>query len=276
MNEQVDFFIKFWGVRGSIATPGRDTVRYGGNTTCLEIRCGGQLIVIDAGTGARGLGMELAAEKPDRANVFLTHTHFDHVCGIPFFKPAYLADTAVHFWAGHLTDGRTLKEVICDMMIAPLFPVPIDVFSTSHFHDFECAKLIELAPGVTLNTCRLNHPNGACGYRVDRAGKSICVITDTEHRAGELDTTIADFVHDTDIMVYDATYTDEEYLQHVNWGHSTWQEALKLADAAGVKRVVLFHHDPHHDDAFMDRVAADAEAARPGTLVAMEGMVLHP
>ncbi|NNG04101.1 MAG: MBL fold metallo-hydrolase, partial [Inquilinus sp.] len=270
MTESREITVKFWGVRGSIAVPGPSTVKYGGNTTCLEIRCGKELLVIDAGTGVRALGLELAREKPERINLFLTHTHFDHICGIPFFQPAYLADSPVHFWAGHLPKGTHLKDVLCQMMMAPLFPVPLHVFSTCHYHDFDCGEPISLGGGVKLTTCPLNHPDGACGYRIEFAGKSVCVITDTEHKRGELDRAVIDFVAGADLMIYDATYTDGEYPNHVDWGHSTWQEALRVGDAAGVGTVVLFHHDPAHDDAFMDDVAQKADAARPGTIVARE------
>jgi phosphoribosyl 1,2-cyclic phosphodiesterase len=276
MTDPNDFFVKFWGVRGSIACPGPDTVRYGGNTTCIEIRCGGELIIIDGGTGLRDLGAVLAGEKLARIDLFFTHTHFDHVCGVPFFLPAYMKGTDVNFWAGHLENGQTIKGVLCDMMIAPLFPVPLQVFASAFYHDFTCGTPMQPKPGVRLNTCRLNHPNNACGYRIDFDGRSICIITDTEHRLGEIDQVIVDFVAGADIMVYDAMYTDEEYPKHISWGHSTWQEALRIADAAGVGRAVLFHHEPAHDDAFMDAVAAAAEARRPGTLVAVEGMVLRP
>lgn len=276
MPEDSAFFVKFWGVRGSIACPGPETVAYGGNTTCLEIRCGDELIIIDGGTGLRDLGAELARKAISEIDLFFTHTHFDHVCGVPFFKPAYIGSTRVRFWAGHLPPDLSLKKVLCDMMMAPLFPVPINVFAACQFLDFKVGTAMEVKPGVRLSTCPLNHPNGACGYRIDFAGKSICIITDTEHRVGQIDETIVDFVRGADVMIYDAMFTDEEYPKFVGWGHSTWQEALRVADAAGVGQVVLFHHDPYHDDAVMDRIAAAAEAVRPGTLVAREGMVLSP
>ncbi len=275
MTDSQDFTIRFWGVRGSVACPGPETVRYGGNTSCIEIRCGGHRLIIDGGTGLRQLGLELARERPERVDIFFTHTHWDHIAGIPFFKPAYDRSVELHFWAGHLPPGQSLHDVLCGQMLAPLFPVPIDVFTESHYHDFRCGEPMMLRPGVRLNTCRLNHPNQACGYRIDYAGKSICVITDTEHPPEGRDPTIAGFVRDADLMVYDSTYTDEEYPRFVNWGHSTWQEALRLADAAQVERVALFHHDPCHTDDMMDRIAAEAEAVRPGTVVAKEGLVLR-
>jgi len=276
MSHRREFFIKFWGVRGSLACPGPGTVRYGGNTSCMEVRCGSHRLIFDGGTGLRALGCELARDLPPRIDVFFTHTHFDHVCGVPFFKPAYMQGTRVEFWAGHLLPERTLKHVLCEMMTAPLFPVPLEVFARSRFHDFPCGTTLRPAPGVVLTTCRLNHPNRACGYRIDYAGKSICIITDTEHVPGRLDETIVEFVRNADIMVYDAMFTDEEFPAYVNWGHSTWQEALRVAEAAGVGVAVPFHHDPDHDDAFLDHLSELASAIRPGTVFAREGLVLAP
>lgn len=275
MNSSSDFFIKFWGVRGSIACPGPRTVKYGGNTSCVEIRCGDHRIIIDGGTGLRELGYELSKSLPPKIDIFFTHTHFDHVAGVPFFKPAYMPDTRVDFWAGHLMPEKTLRGVLCEMMMAPLFPVPINVFCGCQFRDFACGSTLTPAPGVTLTTCPLNHPNGACGYRIDFQGKSICVITDTEHVPGKPDQTVIDFVRGADIMIYDSMFTDEEFPKFVSWGHSTWQEALRIADAAGVRLAVPFHHDPHHNDEFLDDLEARADAIRPGTIFAREGLVLH-
>ncbi len=276
MTGSEEFSVRFWGVRGSIACPGPDTVRYGGNTTCIEIRCGDQRVIIDGGTGLRNLGNELLKEKPSRIDIFFTHTHWDHIAGIPFFLPAYSRDIEVHFWAGHLLPDRTLKRVLCYQMLEPLFPVPIEVFNECYYHDFRCGEPMTPWPEVRLDTGPLNHPNGACGYRVSYRGKSICVITDTEHRPGERDAAIVELVRGADVMIYDSMYTEAEYARHVGWGHSTWEEALRVGDAAEVRQVVLFHHEPGHDDAFMDGIAAKAAALRPGTVVAREGLVLRP
>ena len=129
---------------------------------------------------------------------------------------------------------------------------------------------------MIINTAPLNHPNRATGYRIEYGGKIVAYITDTEHQAGRPDQNVLSLIQHADVMIYDATYTEEELPFHIGWGHSTWQEGIKLADAAGVKTFVIFHHAPEHDDAFMDRVAAEAHAARPGTLVAKEGMILRP
>jgi phosphoribosyl 1,2-cyclic phosphodiesterase len=276
------FSVTFWGVRGSIACPGREYERYGGNTSCLEVRCAGHVLVFDAGTGLRPLGEKLKAEKMAsqarlEIDLFLTHTHLDHIVGIPFFKPLYDKANSIRFWAGHLLPDQRLKDAICAMMVPPLFPVPIDIFpSRTIFNDFGAGETLRLHPEVALVTRSLNHPNGATGYRIEHGGKSICYVTDTEHVAGRLDANVLALAEGADILIYDSTYTEEEYPRYAGWGHSTWAEGLKIAEAAGVKTFVAFHHDPSHDDAFMDRVAQELAAARPGSLVAREGLTLEP
>lgn len=270
--------IRFWGVRGSIACPGPETVRYGGNTSCVEIRCGERLLIMDGGTGLRELGIELLKSGGAiDADLFYSHTHFDHICGLPFFAPCYKGGNKIRLWAGHLLPENQLENVLCGMMMAPLFPVPMALLNPQvAFTDFRSGETLEPRPGITLRTGPLNHPNRATGYRVEYGGKVIAYITDTEHRADELDRDVLALVDRADVMIYDATYTDAEYPAHVAWGHSTWQEGIRLAEAAAVKTLVIFHHDPSHDDAFMDQVAADAAAMRAGTIVAHEGMILRP
>jgi phosphoribosyl 1,2-cyclic phosphodiesterase len=277
VTSSTDFSVRFWGVRGSIACPGPDFVRYGGNTSCLEIRCGDKRLVFDAGTGIRALGLEMAQCRPNDLDIFFTHTHFDHVCGLTFFSSLFCPDSTVRLWAGHLEDEMTLRGVLTNLMMAPLYPVSLEIFQAKvSFNDFRAGQTLTPHPGVTLRTALLNHPNGATGYRVEFGGKSICYITDTEHYPDHVDETIAELVRGADIMIYDATYTDDEYPTYRGWGHSTWQEGLKLAKAAGVKQYVVFHHDPSHSDAFMDSVARDVDEAKPGSVVAREGMVLRP
>lgn len=277
MGDGRDFYVKFWGVRGSIACPGPEHHRYGGNTSCLEVRCGGHLLVFDAGTGIRYLGDNLCGNGPLSFDLFLTHTHHDHIVGLPFFRPIFDKKNRVQVWAGHLLPEMTLSAALCQFMKAPLFPVPPQIFAADvSYHDFKAGETLSPAPGVTLRTGVLNHPNGATGYRVEFNGQSICYVTDTEHVPGKADDNVLQLIQGADIVVYDSTYTDDEFPRYVNWGHSTWQEGARLCDLADVKRLVLFHHDPGHDDDFMDNVAEAAEARRPGTTVAREGLVLRP
>ena len=269
--------VRFWGVRGSIACPGPDYVRYGGNTSCLEVRCGEHLLIFDGGTGMRELGRELADQAPIDADVFFTHTHIDHINGMPFFAPAFDPQNRFTVAAGHLNGNSGIKDVLGQMMAAPIFPVPVEVFGAQmDFHDFVSGETLKPRPGVNIRTAPLNHPNGATAYRIEYKGRSLCYVTDTEHVAGRPDRNILSLIDGADIFIYDATYTDEEYPTYQGWGHSTWEEGMRLAEDAGVRTYVLFHHDPSHTDDFMDDVAAKAERARPGTLVAREGMVLIP
>lgn len=273
-----EFLVRFWGVRGSIACPGPDYVRYGGNTSCVEVMCGDRRLIFDAGTGIRPLGTTLACRRPNDLDIFFTHTHFDHICGLTFFSTLFCTDSRVRLWAGHLNGGQTLKSVLKDLMMAPLYPVSPDVFQARvSFNDFNAGDTLTPHPGVTLRTCPLNHPNGGTGYRIDYGGRSICYITDTEHFPDRIDDNIRELVRDADLMIYDASYTDAEYPTYKGWGHSTWQAGMRLADSANVKTYVLFHHDPSHSDAKMDEITREAEAARPGrVVVAREGMVLRP
>lgn len=270
------FDITFWGVRGSIACPGPETVRYGGNTSCVEIRCGEALFILDAGTGLRPLGRKLVGEGPLDADLFLSHTHFDHISGLPFFAPVFLPSNRFRFWAGHLKpQGLEICDVLCEMMTPPLFPVPIEIFKADiAYRDFRSGDTLNPRPGVTLRTAPLNHPNGATGYRFEHDGRSVCYVTDTEHSGTGPDPVIAELIAGSDLVIYDATYTDEEYPRFRNWGHSTWQEGVRLCEAAGAGRLAIFHHDPSHDDVAMDAIAAAAESRRPGTLVAREGMTV--
>jgi phosphoribosyl 1,2-cyclic phosphodiesterase len=271
------FFVRFWGVRGSIPCPGPDFVRYGGNTSCLEVRCSGRLFILDGGTGLRPLGLYLEKNGAVDADLFFSHTHMDHINGLPFFKSAFKAKNRFRFWAGHLRPKFKLRDVICHMMTEPIFPVPIDILAADiAFRDFAAGETFRPRPDITIRTAPLNHPNGATGYRIEHQGKSIAYVTDTEHRPGEIDATIVELIRDVDVFIYDSTYTDAEYPTYKGWGHSTWQEGARLADAAGAKTFVIFHHDPSHDDDTMDRIAAEAEQRRPGTVVAREGMVIRP
>ncbi len=276
--------VRFWGVRGSIACAGADYARYGGNTSCLEMTAGGRRLIFDAGSGIRPLGLQLAGQAPLDLDIYFTHTHLDHIAGLTFFAPLFDKGSSVRLWAGHLEKPHTLKQVVSNLMQAPLYPVSLEIFQARvAFTEFEAGDTLSCG-SVGMRTAPLNHPNGATGYRVEYGGKSICYITDTEHREGKRDETIVDLCRGADVMIYDSSYTDAEYPRYRGWGHSTWQEGARLADAANVGTLAIFHHDPSHDDAFMDGVARDAAALRPGTavnglprvVVAHEGLTLTP
>jgi phosphoribosyl 1,2-cyclic phosphodiesterase len=266
-----DFAVHFWGVRGSIACSGPRTARYGGNTSCVEVRCGERLLILDGGTGLRYLGNTLKA--PIDADLFLTHTHFDHVAGLPFFKPFFEPKNSWRLWAGHLAEGTTLRRVLGEFMMAPLFPVPPQVFrARMEYREFKPGETLRPAPGIEVRTATLNHPDGATGYRVEYAGRSLCYLTDTEHVPGAPDRNILSLIAGADLVVYDSMYTDAEYGAYVGWGHSTWQEGVRLCKAAGAKRLAVFHHDPEHDDEMLDGIAREVAKELPGSVVARDGL----
>lgn len=280
MAEDDGFFVRFWGVRGSIPCPGPATAGYGGNTACLEMGCAGRRLLFDAGTGLVAFARALADTNaaPLDADLFFSHTHHDHVWGWNHFTPLLDPACRLRLWAGHLApDDGPLEKVLDRVLTEPALPVArAHVAAQLTWCDFGAGETLEPHPDVTIRTAPLNHPNGATGYRVECNGRSICYLTDTEHVPGEPDRAILGLIEGADIAIYDSTYTDEEFPDRVNWGHSTWQEGVRLCDAAGVATFVVFHHDPGHDDGFMDDVARALEAARPGSLVAREGMVLTP
>jgi len=270
------FTVRFWGVRGSIACSGPRTARYGGNTSSLEVRCADELLLFDAGTGMRYLGKTLDGARLD-ADLFFTHTHFDHICGLPFFRPMFDPQNHFRLWAGHLRGAMTLKRVLAEFMMSPLFPVPPEVFRSSvEYRDFNAGETLTTLKGVRVRTAPLNHPDGATGYRVEYDGRSICYVSDTEHVPGSLDRNILGLIAGADLVIYDCMYTDDEYRRYVGWGHSTWQEGIRLCKEARAKRMVVFHHDPDHDDDILDGIAREVDKALSGSLVAHEGLVLEP
>jgi phosphoribosyl 1,2-cyclic phosphodiesterase len=267
--------VKFWGVRGSIACPSPNHIKYGGNTSCLEVTVGDRRLVLDAGTGVRGLGQTFLKDDVSQVHLLLTHTHWDHINGFPFFVPAYDPRRSIHIMAGHLRGSDGIQNVLAAQMDNPMFPVPLSAMQAKmRFEDFEAGMEFDIYDDVHVRTAPLNHPNGATGYRIEHAGHSICYITDTEHVPGKMDQNILGLIEGADLVIYDSTYTEEEFPSKIGWGHSTWNEGVKLCREADVKSMAIFHHDPEHEDGFMDKLGEDAKKEWDATFVAREGMEL--
>ncbi len=268
--------VKFWGVRGSIATPSADHMRYGGNTSCVEVVIGDRVIILDAGTGVRLLGDCLMRRGRKDYLFLLSHTHWDHINGFPFFAPIYRPDVSIKVMTGHLCELGGIKKVLSSQMCQPTFPVPFEELAAQlTFEDFRAGVSFSLGDDIHVRTAPLNHPGGATGYRIEHGGASLCYITDTEHVIGKPDETILDLIRGADLVIYDSTYTDDEYPTFAGWGHSTWQEGVRLGRMAEVGQLAIFHHDPSHDDSFMDGIARAAHKMWPRAFVAREGMMIE-
>jgi phosphoribosyl 1,2-cyclic phosphodiesterase len=273
-----EFAVHFWGVRGSIPTPGKETVRYGGNTSCVEMRVGGKRLIFDGGTGLRVLGKTLLPQMPVEAHMFFTHSHWDHIQGFPFFIPAFVPGNRFHIYGAVAPNGATFKQRLSDQMLHPNFPIPLQgMRSEMKFHNVRPGEVLYL-DDVSVETALLNHPSTATGYRVTWRERTAVYCTDTEHFPDRLDDNVLHLARGADYFIYDATYTDEEYHHpkspKVGWGHSTWQVGVELAKAAGVRNLVIFHHDPSHDDDFLDDVEAKLQHVFPNGFLAREGMIL--
>jgi phosphoribosyl 1,2-cyclic phosphodiesterase len=255
------FRVKFWGTRGSIATPGPETIRYGGNTSCVEVRCGDDIMIFDCGTGIRELGISLAREYAERnleVHLFVSHTHWDHIQGFPFFQPAYRAGNRVNIYSLHSPD-RSLERLFTGQMDGNYFPVTLDdLMARLHFEELNGDVQIG---DVKISHMHLNHPGLALSFRAESKGRSVVYMTDHEpyHKLlGEsphtkkLDGEIDAFAKDADLLIREAQYTDEEYITKRGWGHSATSDAVTSAVNAEAKRLVLFHHDPMHDDQQID------------------------
>jgi phosphoribosyl 1,2-cyclic phosphodiesterase len=268
--------LRFWGVRGSIPTPHADRLRYGGNTTCLEIDAHDdeEIVIIDCGSGLRALGEELAHRPPiRRVHILMTHFHWDHIQGLPYFPPLFQPDVDIVFYSTHPPDRvRGLLQV---QMADPFFPVPFaSIPSHAEFRHVECGRPFS-AGAFRVHAFQLRHPQGATGFRMDLDGKVLVHASDHEQGDATVDAGIVRAARNADMLVMDAQYTPEEYLARVGWGHSSIAHAAEAAQAADVARLILFHHDPMHNDTFLDGMLERTRQLYPSTDMASEGKVLE-
>jgi len=269
--------IKYYGVRGSIPTPGRDTVEYGGNTACVAVWVDNKLIVLDGGTGLRVLGDELI-ETPfgrgeGKGTFLFSHLHWDHIQGFPFFKPAYVEGNSFKLYGPSQVDV-TLEDTMRQQQQYQNFPVLMeDMPSTFTFTELKEGHTMDI-DGIEIKNRRLNHPGGVFAYRISSQDKSIVYATDTEHYSAP-DPGLLELADNADVLIYDSMYTPEQYKDHVSWGHSTYEEGIKIAKAANVRALHLFHYDPSYSDEFIDAIVKEAQDNFPNTFGAKEGWELE-
>jgi len=276
--------VVFHGVRGSIATAGEATRRYGGNTPCVAVEVDGAPLIFDAGTGIRKLGSDLARASgisPIAVNLFFSHLHWDHIQGFPFFGPAYVPGNRVDIWhARSGADAPLIRDVLAEQMRPPTFPVSLETMRAElAFHEVDAGQVIRVGDARIRHTS-VDHPNGCVAWRVEHRGRTVVYATDLEHDAEHPPAELVELCRDADLLIYDAMYTPEEYAgiggpSRRGWGHGTFESGAAVAEAAGVRTLCLFHHDPSHDDGFMDALAARARRRFASTIVAAEGMVLE-
>ena len=276
---------RIWGCRGSVAAPGPDTVTYGGNTSCVEVRLSsGHVLVLDAGTGMRALGVAMEKDLPAEIHIMLTHLHMDHLQGLGFFRPLFAPDQNIHIW-GPTSPVQHLAERIAMYLSPPLFPVRLeDVPSRITFHD---APEVPVTIGsATIRAAKVTHQGPTVGYRIEEHGRSLVYLPDHEPSLGsDLATVPAawmsghDIAREADVLLHDGQYGDHEYGAHVGWGHSSIGDAMEFANKADVGKLVLFHHDPYHTDADLEALLTEARSNWPGMqdriCLAYEGMTIE-
>lgn len=267
--------VTFWGTRGSIPVSGPKYAEFGGNTPCLQIALESttDTVILDSGSGIRELGIRLVQTRAAHSrniHLFLTHAHWDHIQGFPFFPPAFMPDFRLHIYC-----TKDARMILDQQMSTPFFPVGLDVMgSTKHFHQLLPQEVTTIAE-ATLRHIPLPHPQESTAFRVDERGRSVVFATDTEHAPDHLNESLRDLAQGADVLIYDAQYTSEEYSAgKQGWGHSTFAEAVKLARATRVGKLVLYSHDPTHDDEMLRKIEAAAQEHYPNTVAARDGMKL--
>lgn len=269
--------VRFWGVRGSTPAPGPGTVLVGGNTPCVEVTTvDREVLIIDAGTGIRLLGSDLLERRLERlvAVLLFSHTHWDHIQGLPFFRPARSSANRLVI-LGPRRLGKTLEQILADQMVDAYLPFTFqDLGADLIIKEVHNGEPLVVGNHTTILPRRLRHPGGVFGYRIGCKGKAMVYASDTSHPVGSLDPNLIELARGADLLIHDAHFTPEEKLEHPEWGHSSWREAVDVAIEAGARKVALFHHDPERTDAELEEIEIKARAIFPGAFVAREGMIV--
>lgn len=272
-----NFTVQFWGVRGSVPTPGSDTVRYGGNTACVEVIVGGQRLIFDGGTGLRVLGKHLLqAAQPVQAHLFFTHTHWDRIQGFPFFIPAFVPGNRFDIYGATAANGASIKQCLTDQMLRPNFFTPLQSMSSEMvFHNIAAGSVIHINEGITVETIALNAKTSALGFRITHAGTSLVYATDSDTNGLDPDPNLLYLAHGADLFIYGGHYSEMSYPDLSSGGETPWDTSIALAQKAQVKEMILFHHNPIHDDDYLDHIEMELHNRCPQLRLAREGMILQ-
>jgi phosphoribosyl 1,2-cyclic phosphodiesterase len=265
-----EFLIRFWGVRGEIATPGEATMRYGGNTPCLEMRIGGKCLIFDGGTGLRELGNDLLRQMPVEAHIFFTHCHWDRIQGFPFFIPAFIPGNRFHIYGAEASNGASFEQRLVNQMRGPNFPVPIQVMrSELKFHDLNIGES-QTIDDITIETSFLNYEHRSIGYRVNACDRSVVYATDTDNYSDHVQEKLLELAHQADLLILDAP--DSSKVNHTS--EIFWKISINLAKSASVKKVIISTHNPDHDDQFLEHIEMEVQSIFPHVSLAREGLMI--
>lgn len=269
------FKIQFWGTRGTRQVHSLEHTKFGSNTICVEVQCGDRVLVFDAGSGIVNFGVDFEKRKNVKSfDLFLSHAHYDHVEGIPHLSPLYKKQYSTNIWSGALKGIVTCHEIFDFLMMQPYFPVKVEKFEAElNYNDIADNETIDLGDGIKVHTTRLNHPGGATGYRVEYDGKSFAFITDCAHSINGQDEQLIAFLKDVNLFTYDCSYTDEEFKKYSTYGHSTWQEALKLRSAANAGGVYAIHHMPFRNDDELEQINKEMNKENENSGVAYDNKI---
>ncbi|MGD1932704.1 MAG: MBL fold metallo-hydrolase [Leptolyngbyaceae cyanobacterium] len=271
------FTVQFWGVRGSVPTPGADTVRYGGNTACVEVLLGQDRIIFDGGTGLRVLGKHLLQQDhPVTAQILFTHTHWDRIQGFPFFGPAFIPGNQFDIYGATAANGASIKQRLTDQMLRPNFFTPLQKMSaTMSFHTMIAGNIITLENGATIETVTLNSRTSALGFRITYQGKSLVYATDSNTTAAGPDPNLLYLSQGADLLIYGGAYSETVDLDVERDAAMPCDQNIEIAEKTQVKEMVLFHHNPLHDDDYLDHVEMEIHNRCPQLRLAREGMIMQ-
>lgn len=277
----MDIKIKFWGVRGSRPTPRKDTILFGGNTSCIQMQLGGRNFIFDGGTGLAELGKAMVKSQLGQGEIFFSHLHWDHIQGIPFFTPLYVKGNSFRLY-GEDKEGMKFEEAIKSQMMPPWFPVTMDTMNADYeFISIGPKMELTFDEDIRVKTFALNHPNQSLAFRIEKGNSSVVYCTDTEPVEEDRKAKFYDFLRAADVLIYDSHFTDEEYYGLVDgehkkkWGHSTWEEGVRISREADIAYLLLFHHKEDRTDEELKEIQQQSQGKFKNSLVAMEGMTIE-